>query len=52
MFTMINEDDEGYEVVAGYSCPICGYPIVTEYELDVCYKCGWYKGQEDYDIDI
>lgn len=37
-------DDEGYEAVTGYSCPICGYTIVTEAGLDVCYNCGWYEG--------
>ena len=33
------EDDE--EKLAGYACPVCGYPVVLEYGLELCYKCGW-----------
>jgi hypothetical protein len=29
------------EELAGYNCPICDYPIVIEYGLEVCYQCGW-----------
>ena len=35
VFTMTDEQ------LAGYACPICGYPIVLEYGLEVCYQCGW-----------
>lgn len=35
------EDDEEY--LAGYNCPKCGYPVVVEFGLDVCYRCGWFK---------
>lgn len=35
VFTTIDEQ------LAGYACPICGYPIVIEYGLEVCYQCGW-----------
>lgn len=31
------------EVLAGYNCPNCGYVVVNEYGLDVCYQCGWHK---------
>lgn len=41
--TTTNEDDEQ---LAGYNCPICGYPIVIESGLEVCYRCGWSKGDE------
>jgi uncharacterized Zn finger protein (UPF0148 family) len=37
----------GDEEPAGYSCPVCGYPVVTEMGLDVCYQCGWYEGIEE-----
>lgn len=37
------------EQLAGYNCPICGYPIVVEYGLDVCYLCGW-AAQEPEDM--
>ena len=37
-----NEDDE---ILTGENCPNCGYPIVLEYGLEVCYQCGWY-GEE------
>ena len=35
------EDED--ERLAGYPCPVCGYPVVVEYGLDVCYRCGWFK---------
>lgn len=31
------------EELTGENCPNCGYPIVLEYDLEVCYKCGWFK---------
>ena len=34
-----DEDEE----LTGDNCPICGYPIVLEYGLEVCYCCGWSK---------
>ena len=34
-------------------CPVCGYPIVLEEGLEVCYSCGWYRGmEEDNDTNI
>lgn len=38
-----NEDDEH---PTGNNCPVCGYPTVLEYGLEVCYKCGWSEGDE------
>lgn len=38
-----NEDDE---ILTDDNCPICGYPIVLEYGLEVCYSCGWAKEDE------
>lgn len=35
---MISEDKEQ---LAGYVCPKCGYPVVVEYGLELCYQCGW-----------
>ena len=37
VFTTIEDDEE----LAGYNCPICGYPIVIELGLELCYCCGW-----------
>lgn len=39
-------DDETYEALTNYTCPLCGYSIVNESGLDVCYSCGWYEGIE------
>jgi uncharacterized Zn finger protein (UPF0148 family) len=39
-------DDTTEEQLSGDNCPICGYPIVIEQGLEVCYRCGWYKGCE------
>ena len=41
-----------HESLTGENCPVCGYPIVLEEGLEVCYKCGWYKGQEDNGTNI
>lgn len=38
-----NDEDEQ---LTGENCPICGYPTVLEYGLEVCYKCGWSKDEE------
>lgn len=35
----IDEDEQ----LTGYNCPVCGYPIVIEMGLEVCYNCGWTK---------
>lgn len=43
-----NEDDE---ILSGENCQICGYPIVIEYGLEVCYKCGW-SGEKVNDNNI
>ena len=40
----LGEIDE--EQLANYNCPNCNYPVVLESGLEVCYYCGWYKGQE------
>lgn len=51
-FTMTDEQ------LAGYACPICGYPIVIEYGLEVCYQCGWSidtpkkEGDKENELDI
>lgn len=39
-------DNDGEEQLAGYNCPHCGYPMVIEEGLTVCYKCG-YAPEED-----
>lgn len=28
-------------------CPVCGYPIVLEEGLEVCYCCGWFKEDKE-----
>lgn len=38
--------DEFDEELSGDNCPICGYPIVIEQGLEVCYRCGWFRGCE------
>lgn len=38
-----NQDDEE---LAGYNCPVCGYPVVIEMGLELCYCCGWSKDEE------
>ena len=40
--TTIDEDEE----LTGENCPVCGYPIVLEHGLEVCYYCGWSKDDE------
>lgn len=39
-----NQDDEQ---LAGYNCPVCGYPVVIEMGLELCYCCGWHEGMEN-----
>lgn len=34
------------EKLTGDNCPVCGYPIVLEYDLEVCYRCGWSREDE------
>lgn len=34
------------EEITGNNCPVCGYPTVREYGLEVCYHCGWSEGDE------
>ena len=41
-FTMIDEEEE----LTGENCPVCGYPIVLEHGLEVCYCCGWSKDDD------
>lgn len=43
----IGENQEVNEQLTGYNCPICGYPIVLEGDLEVCYQCGWFKDEEE-----
>ena len=50
--TSIDNHWDIHESLTGDNCPNCGYPIVLEEGLEVCYKCGWYKGQEDNDTNI
>lgn len=40
---ILNEDDEQ---LAGYNCPVCGYPVVIEMGLELCYSCGWSLDEE------
>lgn len=41
------------ESITGDDCPVCGYPTVEEEGLELCYRCGWYKGcEEDNDTNI
>ena len=35
------------EELAGYNCPRCGYPVVIEMGLELCYGCGWSKNEEE-----
>lgn len=37
LLSTLTEDEQ----LAGYNCPVCGYPIVIEMGLEVCYNCGW-----------
>lgn len=37
---------ERQEELTEDNCPVCGYPIVLEEGLEVCYSCGWYRGME------
>ncbi len=39
--------DEYDEELAGYNCPRCGYPVVIEMDLELCYHCGWSKDEEE-----
>ena len=39
----IKQDDEE---ITGKNCPVCGYPTVREYGLEVCYHCGWSEDDE------
>ena len=41
----LEEDIRNSEELAGYNCPLCGYPIVIEMGLEVCYHCGWNKDE-------
>lgn len=41
-----NQFQDEDEQLAGYNCPRCGYPVVIEMGLDVCYSCGWSKDDE------
>ena len=38
---------EDNEELAGYNCPRCGYPVVIEMGLELCYGCGWSKDEEE-----
>lgn len=49
----MTKDIETEEELTGENCPICGYPIVLEEGLEVCYQCGWYKGcEKDAEVNI
>ena len=42
---------EDEEQLTGENCPVCGYPIVLEMGLEVCYNCGWSK-EDINELDI
>jgi hypothetical protein len=42
----LQADIDGNEELTGDNCPVCGYPIVLEDDLEVCYQCGWFKEDE------
>lgn len=39
------------EKPTGYNCPVCGFPIVLESGLEVCYSCGWSKDEFGEDCE-
>lgn len=41
-----SQQEEDEEEITGNNCPVCGYPTVREYGLEVCYHCGWSEGDE------
>jgi len=41
---MIKDEDEQ---LTGNNCPNCGYPTVLEFGLEVCYKCGWHREEDE-----
>lgn len=41
------EEQEQTEELSGYDCPQCGYPMVVEGDVDVCYKCGWWQERKE-----
>lgn len=43
---MINDEDDK-EILTGHFCPDCGYPLVLEYGLEVCYHCGFSREESD-----
>lgn len=43
----IKFEDDLEEELSGQNCPRCGYPIVIEEGLELCYRCGWYDGCEE-----
>lgn len=38
-------DDEN-EKLTGNNCPVCDYPTVYEFGLELCYYCGWSEEDE------
>ena len=40
------KEQEDDEEITGKNCPVCGYPTVREYGLEVCYHCGWSEDDE------
>lgn len=34
------------EILTGNNCPLCGYPLVIEDGLEVCYYCGWFNEEQ------
>lgn len=38
----IDEDEK----LTGNNCPVCGYPTVYEFGLELCYHCGWSEEDE------
>ena len=50
--TTTNEPDEDWyeEEPTEAPCPCCGYPLVVEYGMLVCYRCGWSEDYNDTNI--
>lgn len=40
MKDILNKDVNDKEEIKG-ECPSCGYPLVDEMGITVCYGCGW-----------
>lgn len=43
----MNTGIEDNEELTGNTCPVCGYPTVREFNLELCYHCGWTELDEE-----